>query len=101
MNVGDKILCVKDYINSSGDYINTAGKYYHILTIHNYEGKETDIVIGVTCNYSGKNIFWIKYQYFNDIWDDMRKKNLVDDFFLHGKKLRKEKLNKILEISKK
>lgn len=104
MKKGDKILCVNDYIEFSGIIINKKGKEYTIISIENFHGVETDTVVGITTETGTTNVFWLKYQQLSDIWNEMRANNLLENFFLYGKELRKlklEKLNRLLEISEK
>ena len=98
MKKGDKILCVKDYIEFSDIIINIKGKEYTITSIENFHGDKTDTVVGITTETGTKNVFWLKYQQLGDNWNEMRANNLLENFFLYGKKLRKQKLEKLNNI---
>lgn len=96
LKIGDQVLCIKNYIDSDGRIINKIGKKYSVINISRFHNNEIDIVAGINTETITTNVFWLKNQKLN-YWDDMRENNLIDDFFLYGKKLRKEKLKKINE----
>lgn len=94
MKIGDKLYCIKEYADSTIK-INVIGKEYTILSITGFHGNQSDAVISITTENMTQNVFWLKYQKLEDSWDDMRKRNLVYDYFLTIKELRKEKLLKL------
>lgn len=100
MKEGDKIYCYKNYCGSDREIINHAGETYKIISITYFNGTLTDIVAGVTTDKGTKNVFWLKYQEFEDNWNDMRQRNLLSSYFLTEKEHRKLKLEKINECTK-
>lgn len=100
MKVGDKIYCYKNYIDTINRIINQVDKEYYIVSINKFRGSETDVIVGITTNDITTNAFWIKYQIFNDGWDDMRERNIFSSYFLTKKEYRKHKLEKINECTK-
>ena len=97
MKAGDKIYCIKRYINSDGFILNEKNQEYSIQSFVHFHGKEDDIVVSVTTNTITVNVFWLKYKKFNDDWEKKRKNNLFNDFFITEKQLRQLKLEKLNE----
>lgn len=97
MKEGNKVYCIRDYIEWNGDILNNINKYYLIVEFSHFHHNENDRIVKVHTNDYTINIFWLKYQEFNDGWDDMRKENLFSDYFISE---RKYKLQRINEISK-
>jgi len=95
MKAGDRLYCIKDYVDPNIKKINVAGKEYTVVSVTSFHGNISDIVISITTENQTQNVFWIKYQKFEDTWDDMRQTNLVYDFFMTVKELRKQKLDKL------
>lgn len=93
MKEGDKVYCIKEYIDSDGDILNIVNKKYTIVRINNFYSNENDKVISVETSTDRVNVFWLKYQQFNDNWDNMRKENLFNDYFITERKLKLQKLN--------
>jgi hypothetical protein len=93
MKEGDKVYCIKEYIDSDGDILNIVNEKYTIVRINNFYSNENDKVISVETSTDRVNVFWLKYQQFNDNWDNMRKENLFNDYFITERKLKLQKLN--------
>lgn len=95
MKETDRIYCIKDYINSDNIKINTKGEYYNIIAFTNFHGNRNDVVVSITTNDITTNVFWLKYQRFDDNWNNMRANNLFSTYFVTEKEYRKLKLKKL------
>lgn len=93
MKEGDKVYCIKEYIDCDGEILNIVNEKYTIVRINNFYSNENDKVISVETSTDRVNVFWLKYQQFNDNWDNMRKENLFNDYFITERKLKLQKLN--------
>lgn len=100
MKVNDKVYCIKNYICDT-EIINTLNKEYCIIRTSIFQNNENDKIISIDTNKGTINIFWLTYQEFNDGWDNMRKNNLFNDYFITERKYKLRKINeKVLENTK-